>query len=79
MRDRAPYPVGPGDVDANGTIDVADVFELVNVLFADQVSEGALDANGDGVASVADVFYLINHIFAGGPPPARAATGRLIR
>jgi hypothetical protein len=59
-----------GDVDGNGTVDVADVFYLINVLFAGAPAPGCDgDVNGDGVLDVADVFYLINYLFAGGPPP----------
>ncbi|HKC25766.1 MAG TPA: hypothetical protein VKF32_13550, partial [Thermoanaerobaculia bacterium] len=59
-----------GDVDGSGHVDVADVFYLINTLFAGgppPVCSGDFDASGH--ADVADVFYLINYLFAGGPPP----------
>jgi hypothetical protein len=59
-----------GDVDGNGSIDVADVFYLVNYLFAGgpaPVCSG--DVDGSTSTDIADVFYLINYLFAGGPPP----------
>jgi hypothetical protein len=61
-----------GDVDNNSSIDVADVFYLINRLFAGgpPVAPGSGDVNGDGLVDVADVFYLINYLFAGGPGPA---------
>jgi hypothetical protein len=62
-------PLG-GDVNGDGKIDVADVFYLINYLFAggsDPIEPA--DLNGDSVVDVADVFYLINYLFAGGPPP----------
>ncbi len=59
-----------GDVDGNGQVNVADVFYLINFLFAGGPPPiGASDANGDGLVNVADVFYLINFLFAGGAPP----------
>jgi photosystem II stability/assembly factor-like uncharacterized protein len=59
-----------GDANGDGTIDVADVFYLINALFASGPAPvGAADVNGDGVVDIADVFYLINDLFAGGPPP----------
>jgi hypothetical protein len=59
-----------GDVDGNGSVNVADVFYLINTLFAGGPAPvcGA-DANGDGQVNIADVFYLINYLFAGGPAP----------
>jgi hypothetical protein len=60
-----------GDVNWDGNIDVADVFYLINDLFAGgplPICPG--DVNGDNSTNVADVFYLINFLFAGGSPPA---------
>jgi Dockerin type I domain/Metallo-peptidase family M12B Reprolysin-like len=59
-----------GDANGDGTVSVADVFYLINNLFAGGPSPvGSGDANGDGSVSVADVFYLINYLFSGGPAP----------
>ncbi len=59
-----------GDVNGDGGLDVADVFYLINHLFAGgSAPVGAADVNGDNNVDVADVFYLINHLFAGGPAP----------
>ncbi len=59
-----------GDVDGNGVANVADVFYLINHLFAGGPDPlGPADMDGDGASSVADVFYLINFLFAGGPAP----------
>jgi hypothetical protein len=59
-----------GDADGNNALDVADVFYLINSLFAGGPAPvHASDANGDGNTDVADVFYLINALFAGGPAP----------
>ena len=60
------------DADGSTKLDVADVFYLINALFAGgpaPVCGG--DADGNGKADVADVFYLINFLFAGGPPPVQ--------
>jgi hypothetical protein len=58
----------PGDVNGDGFVNVADVFYLINTLFAGGPAPmGPADADGDGMLNVADVFYLINALFAGGP------------
>jgi hypothetical protein len=60
----------PGDVNGDGSVGVADVFWLINALFASgpaPVCSG--DVNGDTFTNVGDVFWLINFLFAGGPPP----------
>lgn len=60
----------PGDVNGDGVSNVADVFYLINTLFAGGPAPlGPADANGDGKVDVSDVFYLINFLFAGGPTP----------
>jgi hypothetical protein len=59
-----------GDADANGSLGVADVFWLINHLFAGGVPpKGPCDVNNSDTLDVTDVFYLINHLFAGGPAP----------
>jgi hypothetical protein len=59
-----------GDADGNNVLDVADVFYLINVLFASGPAPlHPCDANGDGNVDIADVFYLINYLFAGGAAP----------
>jgi hypothetical protein len=59
-----------GDANGDGMLDVADVFYVINFLFAGGPSPvGEADANGDGTVDVADVFYIINNLFAGGPGP----------
>jgi dockerin type I repeat protein len=59
-----------GDASGDGSVDVSDVFYLINKLFAagpDPV--GNADADASGAVDINDVFYLINYLFAGGPPP----------
>lgn len=59
-----------GDVNGDGQVSVADVFYLINNLFAaGPPPVGSGDVNGDAVINVADVFYLINYLFAAGPAP----------
>jgi IPT/TIG domain. len=59
-----------GDSNADGVVDAADVFYLVNAMFGGGPESMAnADVNGDGVVTVADVFYLINYVFLGGPAP----------
>ena len=64
----APNP--HGDVNGDGTVNVADIFYMINFLFAGGPAPiGSGDVNGDGFTNVADIFYLINFLFAGGPAP----------
>jgi CSLREA domain-containing protein len=59
-----------GDVNGDGTVNVADVFYLINFLFAGgPIPKGRANVNADTSIDVADVFYLINFLFAGGPAP----------
>ena len=59
-----------GDANGDFTVNVADVFYLINFLFAGGPPPiGPADANGDGTVNVTDIFYLINFLFAGGPAP----------
>lgn len=65
-----PVPPPAGDTNGDGVYDPADVFYLIQNLFAGgpgPVASG--DVNGDGFVTVVDVFYLINNLFAGGPAP----------
>ncbi len=67
-----PGCVGRGDVDNSGTADVADVFFLINYLFAGGPAPSSPcrgDVNANEVVDVNDVFALINYLFAGGPAP----------
>jgi hypothetical protein len=60
----------PGDANGDDKVDTADIFYLINTLFANGPAPiGDGDANGDGKTNVRDVFYLINYLFANGPPP----------
>jgi hypothetical protein len=60
-----------GDATGDDAITVADVFFLINHLFAGGPGPvHNVDVNGDRLVDVSDVFYLINYLFAGGPPPA---------
>ena len=61
-----------GDANGNGARDVADVFYLINALFAGGAPPANAcrgDVNADGNVDVLDVFALLNFLFAGGPPP----------
>jgi hypothetical protein len=59
-----------GDANGDGTVDIADVFYLINYLFAGgPIPVGRADVNGTGPIDLSDVFYVINYLFAGGPAP----------
>ena len=59
-----------GDANGDGSVTVADVFFLINNLFAGgSAPVASVDVNGDGLVNVADVFYLINFLFSNGPAP----------
>lgn len=65
-----PVPPPAGDTNGDGVYDPADVFCLIQNLFAGGPGPLASgDVNGDGFVTVVDVFYLINNLFAGGPAP----------
>jgi subtilisin family serine protease len=62
--------VANGDANGDGVLSVADIFAIINRLFAGGSAPVCFsDVNGDGRLDVSDVFYLINALFAGGPPP----------
>jgi hypothetical protein len=59
-----------GDANGDGVVNVADVFYLINYLFAvGPIPLGRANVNGVGSVDIADVFYLINYLFAGGQAP----------
>jgi hypothetical protein len=67
---RRTFSILDGDVNADGVVDVSDVFYLNNYLFAGgPAPAGTADVDGSGVVDVADIFYLINYLFANGPAP----------
>jgi CSLREA domain-containing protein len=64
-----------GDANGDGSIDIADVFFLINFLFAGgPLPPGLANVNEDSAVDIADVFYLINALFAGGPAPSCPGT-----
>jgi len=58
-----------GDANGDTSLDVADVFYMINDLFAGGPPSVCPDVNATGVFDVAEVFYMINYLFAGGPAP----------
>ena len=59
-----------GDANGDGSVNVLDVFYVINFLFAGGPSPiGRANVNGGSTIDVLDVFYLINYLFAGGPAP----------
>ena len=61
-----------GDENGDSTVNIADVFYLMNTLFSGgpaAADPSAADANSDGVVDIQDVFFLVNYLYAGGPAP----------
>lgn len=69
---RAPILVlaEPGDANADGRVDLADVIVLFEYLFSNDgtvtVNEMGADANRDGNINIADCIYLQNYLFSNG-------------
>jgi hypothetical protein len=62
-----------GDANGDGTLDIGDVFYVINNLFAGGPAPVKnSDVNADGTLDIGDVFFVINYLFAGGPAPACA-------
>ena len=55
----------PGDSNGDGTVNAADIVDVVNYIMGNQSSgfnEAAADANGDGVVNAADIVAIVNMI-----------------
>ncbi len=70
MEGPAPSPLGRGDMDGSGTLDISDVTRMVKLIY-DQLSERVshADLNGDGVVNSADLRFLVSYLFEQGPAP----------
>jgi len=61
-----------GDVNDDGSINLADASYLANYLFSGGPPPSYMDSgdvNGDGLINLADLSYLMNYLVGGGPPP----------
>ena len=58
--------VAPGDVDASGQVNVADVTVLIDHLLSGEIDAWFDDVNGDGTVSISDVTCLIDGLLSGG-------------
>ena len=57
-------------MNGDGLVTAADIFYLINFLFAAGPNPlGPANVNGDAAVTASDIFYLINFLFAGGPAP----------
>ncbi len=66
-----------GDVNADGTLNIADVIAVLAYLFSNGRSVScadAADANDSGRIDVADAVYTLMYLFAAGRPPASPFT-----
>lgn len=69
-----PYvpPAAYGDLNRDGSVDLADVIFLAYYIFKDgppPTPLAASDINGDCFITLSDIIYLSNFILRGGPPP----------
>lgn len=65
-------PADPGDLNADGSIDLADVMVACHVVFEGMFPPTGYihsDTNGDCRCTVLDVVYMIDYVFRGGPDP----------
>ncbi|MBQ9558438.1 MAG: hypothetical protein IJ762_05485 [Bacteroidaceae bacterium] len=51
-----------GDVNGDGSVTIADVTMLVNIVLGKAAVNAASDVNGDGSVTIADVTYLVNTV-----------------
>ncbi|PKK82194.1 MAG: hypothetical protein CVT49_15030 [candidate division Zixibacteria bacterium HGW-Zixibacteria-1] len=68
----APDPVGSGDVNGDGAVNILDVTALISYLYkGGQAPEPleAADPNCSGNVNLLDVTYLISYLYKGGPAP----------
>ncbi|MBQ9560292.1 MAG: InlB B-repeat-containing protein, partial [Bacteroidaceae bacterium] len=75
-------PVLMGDVNGDGTLTIADVTALVNMVLGKSEFSEVADVNGDGHPSIADVTTLVNIVLGKATPsqPSRIVTnvGRIL-
>ena len=57
----------PGDVNGDGTLSIADVTMLVNMVLGKADKNSAADVNGDGQVTIADVTQLVNLVLGKAP------------
>ncbi|MCX6831104.1 MAG: dockerin type I repeat-containing protein, partial [candidate division Zixibacteria bacterium] len=72
---QAALAVSCGDVDASGSVDIADVVYLIAYIFSGGAAPNPLaagDVDCSGEINIADIVYLINYIFRGGAAPCNA-------
>ena len=58
----------PGDANGDGTVNAADIVEVVNYIMGSPsagFNEKAADVNGDGVVNAADIVSIVNTIMGG--------------
>ena len=67
-----------GDVNIDGSLDIADPVMLLNHLFGGGplTCRPAAEVTGDGNTDISDPVYLLNYLFAAGSPPVGTAIVR---
>lgn len=69
MNSSAARVVVPGDVDANGYVNISDVTVLIDHLLSGATDAWFDDVNGDSNVSISDVTYLIDALLSGSAVP----------
>lgn len=76
-----PEPAGPlcvakpGDANASGAVNLADIIAVVNYVFKGGAAPSPLcrgDANASVNVNLSDIIYLVNYVFKGGAAPIKS-------
>jgi serine protease AprX len=73
-----PPPPEPGDLNADGTVDVLDITALIDAIFRGAEPPAGydyVDINGDCQGTVLDLVYMIDYLFRSGPTPLEGCVG----
>jgi hypothetical protein len=56
---------GPGDIDGDGEINIADATRLIDKLLSGEELPAYIDVNGDGSVDIADVTSILDSMLGG--------------
>ncbi|MEC9475521.1 MAG: di-heme oxidoredictase family protein [Planctomycetota bacterium] len=60
-----------GDVNEDGSLDIADAIEMLNHMFLGEVAycQDSMDVNDDGILDISDAIVTVSYLFLGGDAP----------